>query len=103
MPEYRGEDIVKSKDRKVKLETFEMMLLTEQEFHDNLASYMVRKCDFIEFVMKQWQSFNIDFANAPIFEFSSKMKQFQFFEFENSRAWQKQMEEEYWCLWVFVR
>lgn len=39
------------------------MFLTEQEFLNNLPSYMVRKCDFIEFVMKQWQAFTVDFAN----------------------------------------
>ena len=61
MPDFRSEDIVKSKDRMVALETFEMMFLSEEQYLANLGAYMVRKCDFIEFVMKQWQKYTVQF------------------------------------------
>ena len=38
------------------------MFLSEDQYLSNLGTYMVRKCDFIEFVMRQWQQYTVQFT-----------------------------------------
>ena len=52
LPRNRDETVEESKQRIVKMVKFEEMFLKAEEYVQKIPTYMVRKCDFIDYVIK---------------------------------------------------